>query len=489
MPAPLWGEYAVAVIGAGPGGLAAARAASERGTRVVLIDNNPRPGGQIWRADGGQENGETRALLDGSRPDLLLGHSVIDAYEPGGAWTLDLVGAHGQRVTIAADKVILATGAREIFLPFPGWTLPGVVGVGGLQAMAKNGFDVSGQRVLIAGSGPLLLAVAASLAERGAELVSICEQALLGKLARFMLQLPPFFGKAVQGLTYHWSVAPTPYRAGTWVTRARGDERVEEVEMTDGKRTWREKCDILAIGYGLTPNTELARLMGCETRGGAVVVSEFMEARTALQARALQEAEGGPGDESCTRVLPVTDASACLTEPGCTIHQPGHSSATELQESGHISNIPQRGRDGRATGGKVYAIGETTGIGGVNAALIEGQIAGLHAAGAVDEAHDLLPKRRHEREFAALLSETFALRPEVLRLAEADTTICRCEDVSMGALDGETDSRSAKLHTRCGMGACQGRICGTALRVLKGWEEPEVRPPLSPVPLRFWDST
>ena len=144
----------------------------------------------------------------------------------------------------------------------PGWTLLGVVGVGGLQAMAKNGLDVSGQRVVVAGSGPLLLAVAASLAERGAELASICEQTSLGQLARFTLRLLPYPAKAIQGLTYHWSVAPAPYRAGTWVTRALGDHRVEEVEMTDGKRTWREKCDILAVGYGLTPNSELARLLG-----------------------------------------------------------------------------------------------------------------------------------------------------------------------------------------------------------------------------------
>lgn len=131
-------------------------------------------------------------------------------------------------------------------------------------------------------------------------------------------------------------------------------------------------------------------------------------------------------------------------------------------------------------------MGEMVGIGGVDAALVEGRIAGLHAAGALAEARALLPKRRREREFAALLSETFALRPEVRCLAEASTTLCRCEDVTLGALDGETDARSAKLHTRCGMGACQGRVCGSALRLIKGWEGPEVRPPLSPVPMRFW---
>lgn len=157
-----------------------------------------------------------------------------------------------------------------------------------------------------------------------------------------------------------------------------------------------------------------------------------------------------------------------------------------FERSTPSSEACQRGRDGRAT---IYAVGETVGIGGVDAALIEGRIAGLHAAGAAGEARELLPKRRREREFAALLAKTFALRPEVLRLAELGTTICRCEDVAMAALDCETDSRSAKLHTRCGMGACQGRICGTALGLLKGWEEPEVRPPLSPVPLQFWDPT
>jgi hypothetical protein len=128
----------------------------------------------------------------------------------------------------------------------------------------------------------------------------------------------------------------------------------------------------------------------------------------------------------------------------------------------------------------VACVGELTGIGGLEKALVEGQIAGFAAAGREPDADALKPERRRLQRFAKRLDRTFALRPELRKLAEAETLVCRCEDVALGALDGCANWREAKLHTRCGMGACQGRVCGAAAEFLFGWENSGVRPPVFP---------
>src|ERR1017187_9459738 len=139
--------YDIVIVGAGPAGLAAAKRAAEAGARVALLDDNPHPGGQIWRSDPAQ----WRPLLGSLDP--ICGVRVVALPEPG---LLTLEKFDGD-LRIADRKLILATGARERFLPFPGWTLPNVMGAGGLQALAKSGLSIAGKRVIIAGSGPLLL--------------------------------------------------------------------------------------------------------------------------------------------------------------------------------------------------------------------------------------------------------------------------------------------------------------------------------------------
>jgi NAD(P)H-nitrite reductase large subunit len=128
----------------------------------------------------------------------------------------------------------------------------------------------------------------------------------------------------------------------------------------------------------------------------------------------------------------------------------------------------------------VYCAGECTGIGGVELSLIEGEIAGYAAAGNTSQAQRLLAARQRARIFADALNRAFQLRPEVKQLADAETIVCRCEDVTSGRLQAFSSFRAAKLHARCGMGACQGRICGTATKVLFGWESGSVRPPVFP---------
>src|SRR6185312_13926531 len=135
----------------------------------------------------------------------------------------------------------------------------------------------------------------------------------------------------------------------------------------------------------------------------------------------------------------------------------------------------------RTTVPEVFCAGESTGIGGLDLALIEGQVAGLTAADKVVEARALFASRDRARRFARSLERSFALRDELRRLARPDTIVCRCEDVPAGALAGRTSWVDAKLQTRCGMGPCQGRICGAATAFLHGWERGSVRPPIFPV--------
>ena len=131
----------------------------------------------------------------------------------------------------------------------------------------------------------------------------------------------------------------------------------------------------------------------------------------------------------------------------------------------------------------IWCAGEPTGIGGVELSLLEGQVAGLAAAGKTDAARALAHRRRSALPFVRALGKACELNPQLRRLAREDTVVCRCEDVPLGALRGRTSWRDARLHTRCGMGPCQGRICGGATQFLFGWHADSVRPPLFPAPV------
>jgi len=395
-------EADVAVVGGGPAGIAAATVAAESGARVVLLDEGATLGGQIWRRDVlAAPKGSAAAWLDrlaASGAEVLSGWSVFDA-EP-----RRLVGFRG---IVRFHQVVIATGARERFLPFPGWTLPGVTGLGGLQAMVKSGCDVSDRRIVVGGSGPLAIAVAASLAERGAHVALVAEQASWVQIRPFLFAILREPRKFMQGLDYALALHPGVVRFGTWVVGAEGRDRVEAVRVTDGRRTWRERCDLLAVGYGLVPQTELAALLGCR-----------------------------------------------------------------VEEAVWVD------REQRTTASGVFAAGEPTGIGGVECALIEGQIAGLAAVGR--EVDHLETERFRGLRFKDVLKTAFELRNELRHVPRPETIVCRCEDVRLVDLEPFVDRRTAKLVTRCGMGPCQGRVCGDSLEFLKKWGPNEVRPPLMP---------
>ncbi len=393
-------SFDVLIIGAGPAGIAAAIAASRPGLAVGVVDDNPAAGGQIWRNDRNAKLAQFATCT----AELLPGTRIVDAPQSG----ILMAQSGSQILELRYGKLILATGARELFLPFPGWTLPNVFGAGGLQALVKGGLAIQGKRVVVAGSGPLLIAVAATLQKHGANIVAIVEQASLASAVHFGLELASQPAKIVQAAKLLWALRSVPVYRSNFPVQAEGNGKLERIVLR-GQETLH--CDYLACGFGLIPNNELPALAGCQLHGNFVKVDELQ--RTSL--------------------------------------------------------------------GNIYAVGELTGIGGVEKSLVEGSIAGFAAAGDSKQAEALFAKRGEAIRFQTVLEKRFALCPELLQLATADTTICRCEDVTKEDLDEYTGWREAKLHTRCGMGPCQGRVCGPAIKTIKGWRPESIRPPLSPV--------
>jgi NADPH-dependent 2,4-dienoyl-CoA reductase/sulfur reductase-like enzyme len=403
-------EFDVLVIGAGPAGLAAAACAAECGVKVGIVDDNPSLGGQIWRGESAKtsEAAHWVGRLRAAGVQEFYGARVFHQPEPG---TLLADGAD-RLLELSYRKLIVGTGARELFLPFPGWTLPNVMGAGGLQAMVKSGLPIAGKRVLLAGSGPLLLAVAAYLRQHGAEIPMICEQASRSSLARFSMALLRQPGKIRQGFSLRQQLSGIPFVPGCWPVEARGRETLQEVVISQdsNQQTQAVSCDYLACGFHLVPNTELAELLGCRVRNDRVQVDDLQQ----------------------------------TTVPG------------------------------------ILCAGEPTGVGGLELALVEGQIAGLVAGERSESARHLFGERKKLHSFARALDRAFVLRPELRNLPRPETIVCRCEDVTYSRLEPHRSWRAAKLQTRCGMGPCQGRVCGPATRFLFDWSPDSVRPPIFP---------
>ncbi len=269
-------DVEVAVVGAGPAGIAAAIMTAEAGRRTVVVDAASLPGGQIWRhrSRGDLPRDARRWLvrLERCGAVILSDATVIDATTAAGAPPTLLLSRHGDAIKIEAQSVIIATGAQERFLPFPGWTTPGVFGLGGMQALVKSGALVGGLRIVLAGSGPLLLPVAALLAARGAHLSVVAEQASPGRMARFVAGLWRHPARLTQAAALRTRFLGTAYRWGTWVERVRPAAAGLSVVLTDGRTRREIACDLAGVGFGLVPATELARLLGCQIQGDRVVV-------------------------------------------------------------------------------------------------------------------------------------------------------------------------------------------------------------------------
>jgi NADPH-dependent 2,4-dienoyl-CoA reductase/sulfur reductase-like enzyme len=420
----------LAVIGAGPAGLSAALTAQAAGLSATVIDENPRPGGQIFRQMPeafrvarpealGHTFQKGQALLEkvsGAGIQLRLDTTVWGLFHP-----LTLALHRGDSTqSLRCRTLILATGAYDRPMPFPGWTLPGVMTLGGAQALVKGQRVLPGARIVLAGSGPFLLPVAAQLLKGGAKIVAILEaskpRSWLGKAGVLWKQWERF--REAWEYMRPIAAARVPVRFGQTIVAARGDQALEEVTVASLDREWRPvlgseytlEADTACVGFGFSINTQLSTLCGCDHQ-----------------------------------------------------YKPGYGGWVVSHDSWQ-----------RTSAQNVLVAGEATGIAGVDAAVAEGAIAGLGAAlalGLIPEAEArrrAAPHRRRlgrMRPFAEMLGELFAPREGLLDLITDETVICRCEEVTAAEVrqaieGGARDVSGVKSRARAGMGLCQGRVCG-----------------------------
>jgi len=451
-------SHEVVVVGAGPAGIRAAVEARAAGAEVLVFDEAPRPGGQIYRqlppdlrAEARDPLGATRTK---SRPlfeDLeRAGATVRSGAEVWGVLpdrTL-LVHRGGGPAVLRAEALVLATGAYDRPAAIPGWTLPGVVTAGGVTALVKAQRVLPGRRALLAGTGPLLLAAATALVHGGARVVGIAEaaprRALLGLLRR-----PGIVGQALEVVT---TLARTPIWTRHGLVRIEGTDGVERAVIARLDGDWRPlpgteralDVDTVVLGYGLVPSPELADLAGC--------------------ALAYDAGRGG--------WIPLADPARFMATSA-----PG-----------------------------VFVAGDGAGVAGADVAEAQGRLAGLGAArhvgriGAAEAERRASPVRDTLRRFAAFqraLESILAPRPGLYQLATDDTVVCRCEEVVASEIrsaieDGARHVTEVRGVTRAGMGLCQGRMCVPTVSGLLGrWAglAPEVagrlppRLPARPVPV------
>ncbi|MDA3625284.1 NAD(P)/FAD-dependent oxidoreductase [Saccharopolyspora sp. WRP15-2] len=449
-------RFDIAVVGAGPAGLAAAVTAAETGRSVVLVDAGEQPGGQYWRhpdesAPRGEESlghhdwsifTDFRARLHRLTGDGRIVHLprrqvwFVERPAPGTrAHTLHLTTAHVEAArsgdetprSVTADGLVLCPGGYDRQLPIPGWDLPGVMAAGGVQALLKGHRTLAGRRAVVAGTGPFLLPVATGLAAAGADVVAVCEAGSVSGWAKNPLAAAAVPAKAREAVEYATALAHhrIPYLQRTAITAIHGDDEVRSVELSrldrEGRirdRTRRVDVDLVALGWGFTPSLELITATGAETRKDV--------------------------DDS---LVAVVDSEQRATAPG------------------------------------VYVAGEATGVGGALLAVAEGELAGLIAArdqrATVPQAPvQALQKRiARYRRFAAAMHAAHPVPRRWHEWLRPDTTVCRCEEVSFGqvcaARDelGAGDARSVKMMARPGMGWCQGRVCGFATAQLAAAQE------------------
>lgn len=442
----------VAIVGGGPAGQAAALALLPFHPRLAVLDEQPRPGGQIGRQPpatfrvpgwlSGRPYAGVRdqlARFAAAGIDWRGGCAVLGLQREDRHFRLTVADAAGVR-GLHARQVLIATGCQDLAVPLPGWTLPGVMAAGGIQAFIKSQQLVPGTRVALFGTHPLMLVVAEQIVAAGGVVAMVAfaqpRASLLATLWRHVRAATTCPGPLAQGAATLARLmrAGVPVRFGAPVAALEGAGQLERLRLSDGTAV---ACDVAGMCYGFVPQSTLPRLAGAAMRpcwGGG------------------QAAIAGP----------------CME-----------------------SSIPG-----------LFVAGETTGVAGAAAAAVGGTLAGLgiarqlgwlDAAEMQHQARPLQARLRRLHGFAALL-EALADPGDHWPPMAPDTLVCRCEDVTLAALDraivvAGPSANAVKLVTRCGMGLCQGRNCEpTLLRLLAARGDASLpgftpRFPARPVPI------
>jgi thioredoxin reductase len=421
-------EADVGVVGAGPAGMAAATVCARSGLRVVVLDEGQRAGGQIFR----QLPVGARGRAVAEPPSHRHGHSLLGTFarsgielrsgstvwhgRPGQLWFEQ----DGASWLLRCRRIVLAAGAYDRCVPFPGWTLPGVMTAGALQVMVRGFGVVPGQRAIVAGSGPLLLPTVTALLGAGVQVAAALEASSRWRALR---ALPGVLGNGSRLREAAWYGhqllrAGLRLRWGWTIFGCEGDGKVQRATIGKVDRAGRPRrgsartveVDVVGVGFGLVPSIELGLHLGCRARWN--------------------ETRGG----------------WCLAVDG--------------------------GQETSIAG--VLAAGEVCGVGGAEVAMAEGEVAGERITSelcAQPMSGRSLVKAVRERRAADAMLRAFAPLPGLHELAAADTIVCRCEDVTLqqardaAALHGPS-LRAIKLGCRAGMGPCQARICGPSLQAL-----------------------
>ncbi|MGO1318822.1 MAG: FAD-dependent oxidoreductase [Galactobacter sp.] len=491
----------VLVIGAGPAGLAAVAEALDAGATVACVDSNTQPGGQFWRHlpenvvtdDGRLHHGwgtyrELRARFDAGiesgRLTFLPCTSVwmVQASADGSGFDAHLTSAIQRPqvpaaatsgVPIVATAVVMATGGYDRQLPAPGWDLPGVMAAGGIQATIKGSGVLPGRRVLLAGTGPFLLPVAANVLAAGGEVLAVCEAASLTGWVPHALTASKVPSKGIEGAEYAGELLKhrVPYLQRRVITEIHGTDGVESVttakvdasgNVLPGTERVFDDVDIVGLGYGFTPQIELGVQLELTTRtdvdDSVVLTADDQMASSQDGVFVAGEITGVGG-----WLLSVTEG-----------HVAGRAAAAKALKAPDAGTMP----DGAAAAGH--------GSSGMGASPTK-------ASPTKAEARTI---RRH-RDFAAAMHTAHPVPPKWEDRLTEQTLVCRCEEVSAGdivvAKDEALaqDARASKQVTRAGMGWCQGRMCGFATACLAAsgaptreqMEATSKRPVSSPVTL------